>query len=346
MSTLHQLLASYAVPLQIWLTPEARKRAADPLMAAFEGTALVHTSPLTGLEELNGPAVVVIASNELHGRRIDDLRELIRRAHPGRAVMLGGTSDRDTLMTAINDWGVIRVVGTDEAPEAIIGAVRAAGQNLKREVALESAIDDLDIETTMLTSAIDHLGADRAAALERTEGHASNTLSDGLARALNREAEVVRVLAQTDDALTVAVEAIDALTAMVEQSGVRAIERAAGLPHAPEELDGIVRGFCAIWEAQHGEPLAGHIGTGTRAVVDPLALTGTLMAVCTRQPGNQPTRVDAHRSGDRAIIEIEFTHPLEPAEAPPLPADVKFLDLPPDSSRIRVAISLPDSDHG
>ena len=346
MSTLHELLSSYAVPLQIWVTPEARKRAADPLMAAFERTALVHTNPLTALNELNGPAVVVIAANELQGRRIDDLRGLIRRAHPGRAVMLGGTSDRDTLMTAINDWGVIRVVGSEDPPEAIIGAVRAAGENLKREVALESAIDDLDIETTMLASAIDHLGAGRAAALERTEGHASNTLSDGLARALNREAEVVRALAQNDDTLAVAVEAIDALTAMVEQAGVRAIERAAELPHAPEDLDGIIRGFCAIWEAQHGETLAGHIGTGARAVVDPLNLTGTLMAVCAQQPSTQPTRVDAHRSGDRAIIEIEFTHPLNAAEAPTRTAEVEFLDVPPDSNRIRVAISLPDSDHG
>ena len=346
MSTLHELLASYAVPLQIWLTPEARKRAADPLMTAFEGTALVHTSPLTVMAELNGPAVVVIAANELQGRRVDDLRGLIRRAHPGRAVMLGGTSDRDTLMTAINDWGVIRVVGADDAPEAIIGAVRAAGQNLKREVALESAIDDLDIETTMLASAIDHLGSGRAAALERTEGHASNTLSDGLTRALHREAEVVRELAQTDDALAVAVEAIDALTVMVEQAGVRAVERAAELPHASEDLDAIIRGFCAIWEAQNGEALAGHIGTGSRAVVDPLTLTGTLMAACTRQPGIPPTRLDAHRSGDCAIIEIEFTHPLETTVAPMRLADVELFDLTTDSNRLRIAISLPDSDHG
>ncbi|MEC9388870.1 MAG: hypothetical protein VX944_02235 [Myxococcota bacterium] len=346
MSTLHELLASYAVPLQLWLTPEARKRAADPLIAAFEDTALVNTRPLSGLANLDGPAVVVIAANELQGRREGDLRELVRRAHPGRAVMLGGTSDRDTLMTAINEWGVIRVVGADDPPEAIVSAVRAASQNLKREVALESAIDDLDIETTMLASAIDHLDAGRAAALERTEGHASNTLSNGLARALNREAGVVRDLAQADEGLSVAIEAIEALTAMVEQAGVRAIERAAELPHAPEDLDAIIRGFCAIWAAQHGEPLGGHVGTGARAFVDPLALTGTLLAVCTRQSGAQPTRVDAHRSGDRAIVDIEFSLPLESTDATMRAAEVDFLDVSTESNRLRIAISLPDSDHG
>ena len=34
----------------------------------------------------------------------------LTRAYPGRAVLIGGTEDRDTLMAGINDWGVIRVV--------------------------------------------------------------------------------------------------------------------------------------------------------------------------------------------------------------------------------------------
>ena len=87
--------------------------------------------------------------------------EIGPKAHPGRAVLVGGTSDRDILMDAINNWGVIRVVPTDADPQTIVDAIQAAGAYLNREVAMETAIDDLDIETTMLDSAIDQIHGNR-----------------------------------------------------------------------------------------------------------------------------------------------------------------------------------------
>ena len=346
MTSLHELLSAYAVPLQVWLTPEARKRAADALISELQGTALVNTTPLIATEDLQGPAVLVITAAELDGRRVDELRALSHRAHPGRAVLLGGTSDRDTLMTAINDWGVIRVVSSDGSDEDIVHAVRAAGDHLKREVALESAIDDLDIETTMLESAIDHLDTGRHATVARTEGHASTTLTEGLARALRHERDVVQRLAETHEGLARSVRGVDAIAGLVEQTAVRAVERSAGLDHAEEDIDAIVRSFVSIWSAQHDEDLPGHIGTGSRASIDPLSLSVFLSALCNQPTGATPIRLDAHRSGMEAILTIEFNEPpaLDPALA--TPDGVTRTTATPDSTHMRIAIRLQDSDHG
>ncbi len=346
MTTLHELLSAYAVPLQVWLTPEARKRAADILIAELQGTAVVNTNPLIAAEELEGPAVLVIAAAELEGRRADALRELSRRAHPGRAVLLGGTSDRDILMNAINNWGVIRVVSSDGSNEDIVRAVRAAGDHLKREVALESAIDDLDIETTMLESAIDHLDTGRHATIKRTEGHASNALAEGLAAALMHEREVVQNLATIHGGMDRSLRGVEAITALVEQTAVRAVERTAGLDHADEDIDSVVRSFVSIWEAQHDEELAGHIGTGSRASFDPLALSVYLCAVCAQPSGANPIRLDAHRSGLEAIITIEFS--TIPALPPNLiaPEGLILKVEDPESTHMRIAIRLQDPDHG
>jgi len=346
MTGLHELLSAYTVPLQVWLTPEARKRSADTLISNLQGTAVVNTNPLIATEDLEGPAVLVITAAELDGRRVDELRSLSRRAHPGRAVLLGGTSDRDTLMTAINDWGVIRVVSSDGSDEEIIQAVRAAGDHLKREVALESAIDDLDIETTMLESAIDHLDTGRHATVAQTEGHASTTLTEGLANALRHERDVVQGLADTHDGLQRSVRGVDAVADLMEQTAMRAVEQSAGLEHAKEDIDAIVRSFVSIWSAQHDEELPGHIGTGSQASIDPLSLSVFLSHLCNQPGGTTPIRLDAHRSGMEAILTIEFNEP--PAVDPNLttPDGVTCATTVPDSTLMRIAIRLQESDHG
>ena len=342
MTTIQNVLSAYAVPLQIWMSPEARKCSAEAVIDQLGGAAKIQINPLAVLNELNGPAVVLIAASELSNQ---ELKALTERAHPGRAVLIGGTSDRDVLMQGINEWGVVRVVSADASGDEIVAAVRAAGDHLKREVALESAIEDLDIETTMLDSAIDHLGSGQTAAVERAEGHASNALSDGLTNALNREASIVRELVSEFPELTRAVKGIDALTVLLQQTGDRAIERAAGLEHADEDLDAMLQGFCQIWEAQHNTPLPGHIGTGAKTSIDPLDFAVLLMHLCEERTDSHPVRFDAHRSGESAVIDIDFSGPTSFTSLE-VPDGIEVQTNPNDSSKIRLTITMTEPHHG
>ena len=187
MNQLARLLNEYAVPLQIWLTPGARMVVADALIAEMGSAAEIHTNPLSAMDELTGPAVLVITAAEIRSPQPDALKALSRAAHPGKAVLVGGTADRDTLMTAINDWGVIRVIPTDSDTDTLVGAVRDAEATLKREVALVTAIDDLDIETTMITSAIDHIEGGQDGSSRRSRTQATTTFALGLSSLLERE---------------------------------------------------------------------------------------------------------------------------------------------------------------
>ena len=345
MSSMQGILSAYAVPLQVWLTPEARKKAADPLLRALEGKALILTNPLATLTELSGPAVVVVAASELSGRRSEELRTLVSRAHPGRAVLIGGTSDRDTLMKGINDWGVVRVVPINAGADEIISAVQAAGLHLKREVALESAIEDLDLETTMLDSAIDHLDAGRAGALERARGNASNTFSEGLAAALSRESAVVSALPSDSPELEQAVQAINALSTLVQQAGDRATEQSAGLDPAPEDLDSVLTGFRHVWTAQYGSKLPGHIGTGAQTTVDPYALTMLLMQVAEVHGESRPISFDAHRAGSNAVVELGFSNPPDPGTLN-LPEGVRIDTQGLEPTLLRLIITSVEPSHG
>ena len=110
MSTpLSSLLGEYAVALKVWLAPAARRIAADILIDSLGQLADVHTDPLRDMPRLKGPAVLVVAADDLSGSHRDALQTLASQALPGRVVLIGGTSDRDVLMDAINTWRAIRV---------------------------------------------------------------------------------------------------------------------------------------------------------------------------------------------------------------------------------------------
>ena len=311
MNSLRKVLADYTVPLQLWLTPEARKAVAEPLIERLGDRIQIHTNPLKMIGELKGPAVLIIAASEIEGPQTESLKALSTLAHPGRAVMIGGTSDRDVLMNAINHWGVVRVVPADAPTENLLAAVKAAGQNLKREVALESAIDDLGIETTMLSSAIDHVGASREQAASRTRDLASTTFAAGLTGCLRKELAALEGMAVEIDeedahALRLATNGVSALVETLEQATDRAIEMAAGIPNKAEALDPVLHRVVTLLEAQTGKELAGHIGTGSESTVDPVALFHCLCHISQRLRGPPLTGIDAHRASSRAIIELVF----------------------------------------
>ena len=311
MSSLHQVLSAYSVPLQIWLSPESRSRVADALIANMGSKATILVDPLPQLEQLRGPAVLVITAGEMKGANQPALRLLADKAHPGRSVLVGGTSDRDTLMDAINNWGVVRVIANDSEDESIVDAVHAAGRYLNREVAMETAIDDLDIETTMLESAIDQLEGSRERNRQVDRNNITSTFSAGMVQILERERELLSAI-ETDlpheqrAVLRKTMEGIDTLAEVIERSHLYGIEKAAGLAPETEALDPLVEEIRTLV----GPNIGGHIGSGAAVAIDPFPLFHALISICRTPSLGDLKTIDTHKSGTRAVTSLTFCGPL------------------------------------
>ncbi len=305
MSSLSQVLNEYSVPLQIWLSPEARTQVADVLIPALGGKTHIISDPLTQLSNLRGPAVLVITAKELTGSDETALRAVAKRAHPGRSVLVGGTSDRDTLMDAINNWGVVRVVPSAAEESTIIDAVRAAGVYLNREVAMETAIEDLDIETTMLESAIDQLESSQERTLEVDRTNIATTFTAGMIQLLEKErAHILSMLSdgttEHNQVIEEAIAGIDALADIIEKSHDHAIEKAAGIPPAGESLDQLVQNISTLLNLN----IAGHLGSGALCTVDPFALSHSILSIC--RDVSDITSIDTHKAGNTAVVTLSF----------------------------------------
>lgn len=355
MSNLNQLLSSFAVPLQVWLSPEARSQVASPLIDGIGGRAQIHTQPLSSLDTLKGPAVLVLTSKEITGGNTEQLRQLADRAHPGRTVLIGGTEDRDILMSGINEWGVIRVIPTAPTADQILSAIADAESNLKREVALETAIDDLDIENTMLASAIDQLEGGLAKAHEKTTSGAITTLASGLATILEREAERLKSTPEEDARIQGACEGLTLLAGLVDKAHDRAIESRAGLGVSAEPLDALIDAVKTLVMLQGGERMSGNIGSGVEVSTEPLALVHYLMTLADRGPSGSATSLEAYRAGSDAVIELRYAEAIgdaliatsrESAVWPTLSAGgVRIAPVEADPCTLRVVVPTAEQLH-
>jgi hypothetical protein len=213
-STLRNLLEEYAVPLRVWLAPGARAVAADVLIDTLGGLADIQTDPFSCSQHLQGPAVLVITASDLRKPDLSPLLGLAKLARPGRVVLIGGTSDRDVLMEAINTWRAYRVVDAHAPKAALVDAVRDAGEMLRMGVALDTAIDDLDLENAMLDAAIAQMRSHQAQALHSTRQSAVSTMAAGLANTFTQEQEVLQTLATATASHSMQPALLDALTGL------------------------------------------------------------------------------------------------------------------------------------
>jgi len=296
MSTpLGSLLGEYAIPLRVWLAPRARSLAADTLIDTLGHLAEVHTDPIRGSASLKGPAVLVVAADDLAGSNRDILLSLAEKAQPGRVVLIGGTSDRDVLMDAINTWRAVRVVPATAPGAEIVDAVRAAGEALRKAVALLTAIDDLDIENTMLDSAINQMESGKDRSISAAQNRAMTTLSQGLADTIRRDQEVLRSLAEEDDSLAQALRGVQTVTDLLGQISVRSAERSAGGSCAPESVDAMVS--AAVELASGGDGATVHLdaASGALSTANPYALIHLLTHVIrsSRSSGEVTVRCSA-----------------------------------------------------
>ena len=136
----------------------------------------------------------------------------------------------------------------------VVDAVLAASAYLKREVALETAIDDLDIENSLLDSAIDQHQATEVR-IPHDRDATLITLSKGLANTLGQDKAALQALADTrsDGLLERALGGIDALTTVMEQVHDRCSGRSAGLPRPGVAVDPLVEAAAQLCTANAGK---------------------------------------------------------------------------------------------
>ena len=321
MSQLSRLLEEYAVPLQLWLTPGARAQVGHALIAELGDRVQIHPDPLSAINTLAGPAVVVITAAEIRGPQHARLMALSRAAHPGKAVLVGGTADRDTLMTAINDWGVMRVTPNQPDTATLVAAIRDAEATLKREVALVTAIDDLDIETTMLSSAIDHINDGAQRSRDGDSNRATTTFAAGLSSLLEQErsalsAACAKVGAEQQGSIQNAITGIRLLGDLVDEAHDRAIEAAAGLTPKAVSIDALVDTARTLITLLTSQTIEGQLGCGATVAIDPLALLQALVELGTATSAGPTTSIESHRSGETIVISFRFK--TAPAEFSPM----------------------------
>jgi C4-dicarboxylate-specific signal transduction histidine kinase len=280
---LGRLLDEYAVPLKVWLAPGARVAAADILIDTLGTLAEVQTDPLSYASQLEGPAVMVLTADDLRRPNREALLDLATRARPGRVVLIGGTADRDILMEAINTWRAFRVISANAPKAELVDVVREAGEALRREVALGTAIDDLDLETTMLDSAIGQMRSGQARALRSERQSAVSSVAAGLAKTFAQEQAALEGLAEAADTTGIgatlrdALDGVRSITQLFEQLHDHALGRQSGVPASPESVDDIVTLAAELAGLGPGTPVEVDAQSNAASTVDPYALTHLLV---------------------------------------------------------------------
>ncbi len=136
-------LERYPMARETWLAPAASLSIGSKTLSALGALGQVESLVPGAFDQVEGPAVLVLAPEDLCGPHRAELEALARRARPGRPVLLGGTGDRDTLLDAINRWHIFRVVPKRAPQSAIIASVEGAHDALHTVVALECAAREL-----------------------------------------------------------------------------------------------------------------------------------------------------------------------------------------------------------
>jgi DNA-binding NarL/FixJ family response regulator len=318
MSTpLSSLLSEYAVPLRVWLGPVARRIAADTLIDTLGHLAEVHTDPIHEAAQLVGPAVLVVAADDLSGTHREALRDLAERASPGRVVLIGGTSDRDVLMDAINTWRAIRVVPATAPGAEIVDAVRSAGDALRAAVALSTAIDDLDIENTMLDSAISQMKEGHQRARKAAKDAAISTMSQGLAQTMQREKSAIENLAQDHASLGQALRGVHTITDLLGRISTRSQERNAGMPTTPDSVDAMVAAAADLGGSGPGPAVSVDASSGAMSTLNPYALIHLLTHIIRSSRSSGEVQLSCTRDNDSVRIMVNGAVPdISTAEGP------------------------------
>ncbi len=155
-------LAAAPLPFSVLLAPAAAPVCAEALALRGAPQGMSVRTFEVGRTILDGPTIVVLAPEDLHGPHREALARLARAALPGRSILVGGGQDRDILLHAINNWRVYRVVPTRTLPSGLLDALQKTYEAMQVEHGLERAATALREENARLEAAL--------ATLEETQG--------------------------------------------------------------------------------------------------------------------------------------------------------------------------------
>lgn len=244
-----EFVANQHAPLRLWLGPSARGACERFLRDSFQRQAEIQAVPTT--IELRGPAVLVLAAEDLHGDRRESLFDVARSALPGRPIVLGGSSRKETLLDAINVWHAFRVLPNDVPRKAVADAVRAAHEAMSLELAIELAARQLRGECRRLSCAVEELRAtqERLLHAERlaTVGRIVGTLLAHARQHLStlESFKTAHLNAPVDDVLAVeiqcATEGIDGFATLLKDMLDLTENRPIKAQLRPEPLDPLVQ---------------------------------------------------------------------------------------------------------
>lgn len=335
MSHVSPLLADYlehvALPFNVWLAPHAQRQLSSHLAGRIGAGARVYHDILSGNVDLKGPAILLLVPADLRSAERDALFDVGRLALPGRPVLVGGTADRDILLSAINDWRIYRVVPDHTPPEVIVDALEKAWQAMRMAISLERAGRELRTETDQLVRVVDDLRAaqdrllhaERLTTMGRMTGglikamHQHLTALDGferLAASLCREPEI-------SELLTYAQEGVQSIAVLLDEIHAFAEDRPQAYAFAPEPLDELVGRaltFSRFDQLSRKRVLKQDLASGARIHADRHRLYHVLLnllrnAFQATEPGDTVS-VRTRNEGANALVDIEDTGAGMPAE--------------------------------
>jgi signal transduction histidine kinase len=282
-----------------------------------------------------GPAIVVLGPSDLRGPMREKLFELALASRPGRPVLYGGSSNRETLLDAINRWRVFRVVPEATRPFMLADAVRKAQEALELECGLEVAAGELQADNSSLEEALRALreSQDRTRHAERlaTLGRITKSLIPVIAAHLDALADFnsqvanarVRRDARLEELLSYAFTGVHSLRAMLDEIRSYAENRSDTYQLQEVDADEVIRqavAFSRYDPLAHQRKLVVDLRSGAHLRADTFRIhqlvVNLLRNAYQATPAGGDIAVRSSTEGDQVVIDVENA-------GPPIPADVQ-----------------------
>lgn len=309
-------------PFDIWAGPDAVAKLLPELRPRFE--SVVTIADITGLVEadlLDGPAVLLLTSDDLRSASRDDLMALAEKALPGRPVIWGGSRDRDTLLDAINNWRAYRLVPRRSSMEILVDAMRKSYEAYAIEMGLDADVTALHEECALLDAALADLtrAQERLLHVERLAmvGRFSRTLQQRLGGFYKGIEELRRgrdTLQERGSLLGLLDDAVDAslgVKTLLDDMAALTENRQEKLDFERGDLDEMIERSCKLLE-RHPDlryrEFQTNFDSGAMVCVDRHRLFHALMnlvrnAIQATEAGGTITLVTS-RQGEEAWIEV------------------------------------------
>lgn len=313
----------HALPLRVWTSATMRaafEREVAPLLDP-EATSVTIPSAAES-EPPEGPAVLLLALDELKGPQRATLLRWAQGALPGRPIVQGMPRGRDSLLDAINTWHAFRIVPPGLSAPLWVDAVHKAQQALALDLALSRCGGELRDDVARLSAALAELQAtrerllhgERLAALGQMTGMLMQRVQQHCS-AMDRFTAALAALPQKPqlrEVLDHATESTRAMQVLLQDMLALAENRSAELLVREELLDDLVQRSVAVFRR---DPLARarevelDCGCAATVRVDRYriyhVLLNLLRNAAQASPPRQPLLVRTGATHDTAWIEVE-----------------------------------------